>query len=777
MGRRTKPREVSLGGLLTAQGVKTERPRRWGFSKLFPSLLALIPMALVLGVVASLFPLIAISSAVVASEPAFQFWKELPDEMPEVAIAERNVFYDINGKPFATLWSQDRVELDSLDKISDYAKTGLIDTEDKRFYEHNGFDVIGTARAAVSGYGGGSGITQQLVKNLQYYNLLGKEGAQEAATAQTFNRKLRELKTAMRYEDENSKDEILLTYFNTVAFGGPNIYGIETASRFFFGKNAADLSLAEAAALVGSAQNPTLYNMTDPSNTNWKYRQGLVLDRMLDEGHITQAEADEAKESDLEFKMEKSSNGNCYSSSYPLYCQYVLDYLLDSPRLGETEEEREIILARGGLQVKTYLDPEKQDAANQILTEGFGNENPVVAPTAVVQPGTGGVMVVAQNRGWGEDEGETTLVTPTHPAGEGSAYKVFTLAAALNSGMNEADLEFNAPCRLYPGDDYDSPPDGYKNSSNCELQAGNLNYKEATAYSSNTWYVALEMMIGVEAVKEFSKSVDLSAPDYIGPRSLSYTLGVVGNSPVQVAASMATFANEGVYCPPTPLREIHYDDGTIPAIPDSYDPSVHSCRSVISPKDAGTVLKALRANVQGEVERAFGRDADIPGYDTVGKSGTNQLMNSAWAQMSSQYALYTNVYDMEKPTRGIDGAFFRGYPRPWTDNTAQAVGADIMAMLLDGEKNVPLNYSSRNDEYVETPVDNSAFFTVPSVLGMPPEQALEVLQSTGVTAHVSKESRPTPAGYTAGVVVEQSIEAGERLSRGTDKEIILFVGK
>lgn len=126
MGRRTKPREVSLGGLLTAQGVKTERPRRWGFSKLFPSLLALIPMALVLGVVASLFPLIAISSAVVASEPAFQFWKELPDEMPEVAIAERNVFYDINGKPFATLWSQDRVELDSLDKISDYAKTGLI---------------------------------------------------------------------------------------------------------------------------------------------------------------------------------------------------------------------------------------------------------------------------------------------------------------------------------------------------------------------------------------------------------------------------------------------------------------------------------------------------------------------------------------------------------------------------------------------------------------------------------------------------------------------------
>lgn len=776
MGKR-KPREVELGEFFTTPGVKTEPPRRWGFSKLFPSLLAIIPMALILGVIASLFPVIAISSTVVASEPAFQFWKELPDELPEVVIAERNVFYDINGKPFATLWSQDRVELNSLDSISDDAKLGLIATEDKRFYEHNGFDIIGTARAAVSGYGGGSGITQQLVKNLQYYNLLGKEGAQEEATEQTINRKLRELKLAMRYEDEHTKDEILLTYFNTVAFGGPNIYGIETASRYFFGKNASDINLAEAAALVGSAQNPTLYNMTDPSNVMWKSRQAMVLNRMADEGHITQSEADAAKEQELEFKMEESSSGNCYSSRYPIYCEYVLDYLLDSPRLGDTREAREAIISRGGLQVKTYLDPEKQRAANEILTEGFGNENKVVAPTAVVQPGTGGVMVVAQNRGWGDDEGETTIVVPTRPAGEGSAYKVITLAAALNSGMTESELEFRAPCRLYPGDEYDSPEDGYRNSSTCQLQAGLLDYKEATAYSSNTWYVMLEMMIGVNAIKEFSKSVDLAAPDSIGPRSLSYTLGVVGNPPIQVAASMATFANEGVYCPPTPLRELSYTDGTIPAIPDGYDPSVDSCRAVMSPKDAATVLKAMRANVQGEVEWAFGREANVEGYDTVGKSGTNQLMNSSWVQLSSQYALYTNVYDMEKPTRGIDGAMFRGYPRPWTDNTAQAVGSDIMRMLLEDEKNVRLNYSTRSDDFTPTPVDNSAFFTVPSVIGMTPAQAVESLQATGMKVYVSKESRPLPAGYQSGVVVEQSIEAGERLSKGTDKEIVLFIGE
>jgi membrane peptidoglycan carboxypeptidase len=759
-GIKTEPKKDFNGSVITVLS---------NFGKLF------LALALTM-VLVGIYPLLTLPTSVTLAKPVVEVWKNIPSDLPPVSIAEHNILYDKNGNPFAEIWTEDRIELTSLDSISPFAKQGLIDTEDKRFYDHNGFDVQGTIRAALSGHGGGSGITQQLIKNLQFYNILGQDN-KGAATEQSYVRKVKELKMALAYEESHSKDEILLTYFNTVAFGGPNIYGIETASKYFFGKTAKELTLGEAAVLVGSAQNPIIYNLSKTTTAkDWKARQEAVINRLLAEGHITSDQANVGKSEQLKILDTKSAKGNCFSSKYPVYCQYVMDYIQDDPRLGDTPEERTAIISRGGLHISTYLDPEAMDVTNNILKTGFGVNNRIVAPTAIVQPGTGGVLAIAQNREWGSGEGKTTLIVPTIASGEGSAYKIFTLAAALNSGLTENDLQFSSDCPLQPGNKYDAPKNGFKNSSSCKLQGGFLNYKEATAYSSNTWYVTLEMRIGVETVKNFSKTVGLAAPDSMGPRSLAYTLGVVGNSQINVAAALATFSNKGVYCPPTPLTSITYNNGEAIPLPDSYNPANAACKAVMSPHNAGIVLKAMRANLSGEIPNAFGLAANITGYDTVGKSGTNQELNSTWAHLSAQYAIFTNVYDMDKPTNGIDGVLFRGKLRPWHDNTAKLSASDIMRTLLQGKPNILLDYENPDNTFSNIPINESDFFVLPSVIGMSPEEAFTTLQATGITVHVSKMFKPTPEGYQVGTVVEQSIKPGEKLAKGTKKEVTLFLG-
>ena len=204
-------------------------------------------------------PVVVVAMVLQLARIPVAVWRSMPDELPDVSIAGHNYLYDKNGAVFAEVWEQDRVKLQKVNQISTFARQGLIDTEDKRFYDHNGFDFRGTARSALSGHGGGSGLTQQLVKNLQFYDLSTNKNRE--ATAHTYARKARELKLAMNYEHHHTKDEILLTYFNTVAFGSPNIYGIETAAQYFFNRHASNLTLAQSAALVGTC---LLYTSPSP---------------------------------------------------------------------------------------------------------------------------------------------------------------------------------------------------------------------------------------------------------------------------------------------------------------------------------------------------------------------------------------------------------------------------------------------------------------------------------------------------------------------------------
>lgn len=719
--------------------------------------------------------LLAVMLTVVGS-PFLQGWRNLPSEMPDVAVGHKNVLLAADGRPFAETWVEDRTELKSLSDISQYAIDALIATEDNRFYHNNGFDIQGTVRAAITGSGGGSGITQQLVKNLQYYDL---DGDKSYATEATISRKLRELKLAMNYEREHTKDEILLNYFNLVAFGDPSVYSIENASQRLFGKPARELGVGEAAALIGSVQNPSVYNLSskDPDTVAMvKQRQRDVLGRMLSEGYITQQEHDTAVNEPINTIEAPPTNSTCSSSEYVFYCKYTLDTIRNNPRYGATPEEREALIARGGLKIQTYLDRDIIKTIDEQLEKDYGNDNRVAVPTAVVKNDNGAVVGFGTNREYGSGEGSTEIDLARFPTGSGSVFKLMTLAAAVNNGYDRSDLAFSSQCPLYPGSSYDAPPGGFKNSNSCSLQGGFLDYKKATAYSSNTWYVTLEMMVGVDKVKEFAASVGLPAGDSIGERSLSYTLGATEHSAIDMAGAYASFANEGVYCPPTPIKEVTYDGRPI-RLPDGYDDTADKCRAVTSPKGASIVLEAMRANVSGEVPGAFGTQYKLTtGQDSVGKSGTNELQNSTWVQSTGNYTVYSNMFDPEVASRGIATVYYRGGAANWGDHVVGYTGRDILSSVVKEKGYKPLNYSATSEDFKPTVINQKDLFTVPYLVGMRQGDALAVAEKLGLKAVIKKApATDSPAFYPDGVVAQQSIEAGSRLSFGTDKTLELTV--
>lgn len=738
------------------------------------SLVALVLTWVLAGVIVAVPGVMTVHAATTVASPVIRYYESAPSELPKVAISSRIYLKDINGDDFATLWEQDRVNLSKLEDVSNHAVNALIATEDKRFYDTTGFDFVGTMRSAVTGSGGGSGITQQLVKNLQYFNIAATEEQKQKAVERRILRKVQELKYAIEWDKTHTKKETLLEYFNVVAFGKSSIYGIEAASQYFFKKPAKKLSLAEASALVGTVNNPVVYALSNESSA-WKDRQKIVLDSMVREGYITSAEAKKAYETKLKFKKNRASGGKCIDSVDPFYCDMVVEQLLNSKRYGATPEERKEFFNRGGFTVHTNYDPKASKTVRETLKRNFGDDNPVVAPTVVVEPGTGKVIAAGVNRKYGYKKGETTISVPRNPTGIGSAFKPFVLAAALENGVRESELTFAGGCSYAPAG-FDYPNRGFTNSTSCQLQGGVMDYRQATAFSSNTWYTKLAARVGIPAVKEMAVSLGLRDHESITSRSLSYALGATEEDPVSVAAAYATFANSGVYCPPTFIDSVTRSTDDKPVAPaNGYDPNEDSCRRAMSPATASVVLKALRANVSGEIRGAFGTRHNVGSYPSGAKSGTNQLYNLAWAHVTKNQVVFTDVYNMDKLTKGIEYVRFRGYSTNWIKNSAANHGAEIMNKLVANRGAGKLDFNSKDTVGNRVQVSDEGYIFVPSVIGMKPAEAVKTLEDAGMTARVELELVEGDNKIPSGVIVEQSVKPGQRLSTGV--EIILKESK
>src|SRR3989344_2629776 len=270
-----------------------------------------------------------------------------PDQLQNRTIAESTKIYDRNGELLYDIFKDKNRTPVKLSEVPLVVKQATIAIEDKDFYKHQGFSPLGITRSVFDLIisrkveGGGSTLTQQLVKNA----LLSGE--------RTLTRKLKEFILAIQVERAYGKDQILEMYLNEIPYGG-TAYGIEAAANLYFGKHAKDLDLAESSLLAGLPQRPSVYSPYGTSPERSKTRQIEVLRRMLEDGYITKQQVEEAKNEELIYRTSKNEVG----FKAPHFVLYIKKMLI--------EQYGEKVVEEGGLRVTTSLDYELQKKAEEI---------------------------------------------------------------------------------------------------------------------------------------------------------------------------------------------------------------------------------------------------------------------------------------------------------------------------------------------------------------------------------------------------------------------------
>ncbi len=610
-------------------------------------LFVLVSVVCGLLVTAAALPLVG--GAAWGAKEARQGMASLPLEFDAPAQSQRTRVLDADGKVLAYFYDQNRAYV-SLDHIAPVMRTALISIEDHRFYEHGPLDAQGTLRAFVSNLfaggvtQGGSTLTQQYVKQVQVNAaaLKGDESGVEAATDSSYQRKLRELRYAVSVEDTMSKDQILERYLNIAYFGG-GAYGIEAASEHYFGTSAAKLSLPQAAMLAGLVQNPNGYDPVAHPDAGLQ-RRNVVLDRMAELGTASQAAVTKAKKATFDAKKGDDVASGCQSTGYPFICDYVKRSVLTMPSLGKTVAAREQTLMRGGLTIRTAIDPKTQDAVQKAVSGAVGAKDPVIAAMDMVEPGTGRIIAMAQSRPvMGSTKGQTywNYSVSREMGGAqgfqaGSTFKAFTAAAALEQGV-PLSQRYDARARMdFSGDRFDScqgnvPIVGRFPVSNSTGVNGSMDMYRAADFSVNTYFVQLALDVGMCDVTKMAEKLGVESNTPGQPISSydtlpSFTLGTAETNPLSVANAYATFASGGIHCDPVIVTKVTDAAGTSLDVPGA------GCKRVIS-ADVASAMDSLLSSVVTKGTGARARTAD--GRPQAGKTGTIDSNAAVW------YAGYT----------------------------------------------------------------------------------------------------------------------------------------
>lgn len=688
---------------------------------------------------------------VAAADALVSWWETMPRSLTQ-DVPERSVLLDANGKRFATFYEQDRVVVAPED-ISSTMKKMIVATEDKRFYEHNGVDVKGLVRAAVAsaaggGVQGGSGITQQYVKNLLVARAADAEQA-ASATAQTVTRKIAEVMAALSLERNLSKEEILTGYLNTVYFGD-GAYGVESAAKRFFGSHASELTVSQSALLAGLVNSPGALNpFTNPAGA--KQRRNQVLQAAAANNVITAAQLTRLRKTPLRLTRTPTPNG-CGESRYPFYCAMVRQRISSDPAFGPSEQARAELLRRGGLTVRTALEPKVQNAVDRVAAKAMDRFAGPAVGIAVVQPGTGRVAAVGTNRGYGTRRGETELVYATSVGFQsGSTFKPFTAAAAIEAGVEPTRTFYAGSNYTPPG--RSSPPGGFRNNEGAD--GGTYDMAGALRHSVNTWFVKLEDQVGVREVAKTAHAMGMVNLPLAGERGItendaSLTLGTFAASPLEVANSYATIAAHGNACPASPILSARSPSGELASPP--------ACRQAVRPSTADTVAHMLegviyRKSDPGRTGRAaaFGRPAG-------GKTGTADSTSSVWfAGFTPQYATAVWIGDprggFAHPLETIR-VFGQTYSPVYGGGGPAAIWREVMSGIHRG---LPVEDLPRGggDAYV------NVVKIMPDVRGLDPAQAVAVLARAGIRGYVEEAAAVDGGGVPEGRVAATTPKPGD----------------
>ena len=602
-------------------------------AQLLALLLAFLSVSSLMGVVTAgmLVPVAGPTALAAKSVPSV--FNELPGDLQTVTPAEESQLLDSSGGVIAHFYDKQRIVVPSAN-IADVMKKAIVAIEDKRFYEHNGVDATGIARALVTNLGdsgrqGASTITQQYVRNslAERGYLEGDADQVSAATEQTTERKLREIKYALALEKTQSKDEILTGYLNIAPFG-PITYGVEAASQRYFSKSASELNYLEAALLAGLVQSPVQYDpLTHPEAA--QERRDTVLATMLDQGVITQEEYDEGIATSVDSMLHPTvSSEGCSGaeSSKAYFCDYVLSQFLEDPTFGATRIERERLLKTQGITIRTTLDPAKQDAAYAALTNAIpvGDASGLNDALVSLDPRTGKVLAMAQNTTYGIESGQTMAnYSADGNLQVGSTFKVFVLLQWFKEGHSAYETVGSAntfyPNGAFKCDGRSITTEGYQ-VNDLAGKTGTMNVVRATGQSVNQAFVNMASRVDFCSIFETAYDMGITEDGEVPSPFPANILGSVSSSPLQMASVFATIANSGQQCKPQSIESVTDRDENV------LKEFAADCKEVISPDVANKTAALLTASAgQYYTSTRLG-----DGRPFAAKSGTTDGHANTW---------------------------------------------------------------------------------------------------------------------------------------------------
>jgi membrane peptidoglycan carboxypeptidase len=619
-----------------------------GLGRFIVGLIAFVVVSALAGALIAGMALPAIASVGLGAKAASDHFLNIPAAFELPVLPQRNTIQAADGSTIATTWDPDnqsnRVVV-PLSQISVLMQHAIVAIEDQRFYQHGGIDLKGTLRALVNNSNGGSlqggsTIAQQYVKNSLELEAGSNAALRTAAQADTFSRKLTELRDAISLVQEMSKDDVLAGYLNLIFYGNGS-YGIQVAAETYFNTSAANLNADQAAMLAAIVNSPSAYNpFTDAGPV--LTRRNIVLADMAKQGYLTAKQATADEKLSLGLNPGNQTDGCLGAGNEAFFCTYVEDSFYSDPSYGATKAARENLWNEGGLVVKTTLVPQDQASGAKSVADHTNPGDKVATALAMVTPGTGAITAIAQSKPMGNGYGQTYVdlaADPAHGGGggyqAGSSFKIFEGLAALEDGWNPAKpLSVPSPLvegglRLpvcVPGHPQTIiwPSSYAPNNDNGQGFTGTL--PEAYWYSVNTYFLTLETQTGLCLPATIAQSMGVTLDNDTGTggplqQIASFTLGTNLITPIEMASAYATIAAHGEYCRPYVISAVSNLAGR------QYPTQQTQCGQVIDPN----LANELTAMLQGVLTQP-GATADGLGLDrpSAGKTGTTTLSIATW---------------------------------------------------------------------------------------------------------------------------------------------------
>ncbi|RHW40046.1 PBP1A family penicillin-binding protein [Lysinibacillus yapensis] len=499
------------------------------------------------------FTVVAAFSAIIVGLITLRVYAQVAGA-PPLTVPKASVFLDNNGHRIGDYFAAERRYWVELDEISPYLIDATIAVEDKDFYEHSGFDYSRIASALLTDLKtqsmaeGASTLTMQLARNLYLSH------------AKTWTRKIQEAMYAYRLEVFYDKDEILEGYLNTVNYGH-GMYGVEAASRYYFGKSAGDLTLAESALLAGIPKGPSIYS---PINDFEKSigRQQVILSLMDSQQYISTEEKERANSEEIVLKNEQWTA-----------TKSIAPYFLDvawQEAAGLLEKEN-LNIREGGWTIKTTLNQAHQKAAEEAVADNMPKSDLQVGFVSM-DVRTGYVTALVGGRNYEDSSFNRVTQAVRQP---GSAIKPLLYAAALENGftpltyMDVGETIFT----------YDNGRATYKPKNvNGQFAEGEMSLAQALAISDNIYAVKTLEKIGYKPYQDILERFDLNVAGADNP---SAALGTTENSLFDITSAYNTIANEGKKTKPTTILEIKNGNGEV-----VYEYKPPEEKQVISEEDA-----------------------------------------------------------------------------------------------------------------------------------------------------------------------------------------------